>query len=136
MSQLPAAGVSVRVVPGRLDFTEALDPIDLVSPGATTAEDGRFAVSIPERGSGQLLIGGGTVGKVRYAYPEASDLPPVTDLGDIELPLATDVFVLLPAGLCELHAAGPIDSLGVEIVEGVYEPGEQRYHLSLPEPGF
>jgi hypothetical protein len=124
------------VVPDEADFLTALDPVDVVSPAVLTAEDGRFEVSIQAHGSGQLLIGRADGGKVRYGYGDASELPPVTDLGDIELPPMTNLLAVFPVPDCELYAAGPVDALGMEVVASTFEANEGRYRLRLPEPGL
>jgi hypothetical protein len=33
-------------------------------------------------------------------------------------------------------AAGPVGSLGVDLVRAVFDPGHGAYRLWLPEPGF
>ena len=135
VDQLPAAGVPIRAVPHQRDLERARDPIGFVGPGVVTGIDGRFDLSVPPRGAGELVIGGRGVGIVRYPYATADQLPAVSELGNIVLSGPREVLVQLDHGPCELSAAGPVGLLGTEIVEAVSE-GNHRHRLSVPEPGF
>ena len=135
IDQSPAAGVPIRAVPHQRDFERARDPIGFVAPGVVTGIDGRFDLSVPPRGAGELLIGGREVGIVRYPYATTGQLPMVSELGDIVLSGPREVLVQLDHGPCELSAAGPVGLLGIEIIEAVSE-GNHRHRLRVPEPGF
>ena len=95
IDQLPAAGVPIRAVPHQRDFERARDPIGFVAPGVVTGIDGRFDLSVPPRGTGELLIGGREVGIVRYPYATTGQLPMVSELGDIVLSGPREVLVQL-----------------------------------------
>ena len=78
--------------------------------GTVTDGNGEFELSLPEQGSGDVVIGGGGLATARHRYADADSLPAVTDLGDIVLPAPTRLTVRLPRGDCELVAVGPIGS--------------------------
>jgi hypothetical protein len=133
----PVAGVEVLVVPTLGEFAAAADYVDYVAPGSVTNRDGRFLVALPPLGAGELRIGSPPATPVvRRTLPAAAELPPFTDLGDIDL--GTPVILELIVGDldgCAFSAAGPIGSTSLTIVEAErLEPGVRRF--SLPEPGY
>ena len=93
----PVAGVDVISVPDPAAYGAAQDPIDLKGGDARTALDGRFSLSLPSGGGGELRIGGGAYAVTRVALPRAP--LPLVDLGDIELARAVAVAVVLDQGV-------------------------------------
>ena len=133
---LPLVGVPVRSVPDRLVFARTADPVAVLAPGTVTDAYGEFELSLPEQGSGEVVIGGGGRATVRHHYADAESLPDVTDLGDIVLAAPTRLTVRLPHGGCDLMAAGPIGSLGMGRVRATFDPQHNSYRFALPETGF
>ena len=133
---LPLAGVAVHSVPDQLVFAQAADPVAVLAPGTLTGEDGRFELSLPGQGSGDVVIGGGGLATARRRYADANSLPDVTELGDIELPAPIRLTVRLPRGGCELVAVGPIGSLGMGRVTSTFDLRDGAYRFALPETGF
>ena len=133
---LPAGQVAVRFVPDQQDFHTTVDPFMITSPAVVTGPDGAFDLSIPPQGSGQLVIGGGPTSKVRLPYSDASSRPSVTDVGDIVLPVPTDVLIRLRGNRCALFAAGPIEQLGVEVIRAVATQDGQHHRFQFPERGL
>ena len=123
----PLVGVRVRSVPDPRDFFESVDPVQVLALGAVTDQYGEFELSLPERGSGEVVVGGGELPTARHRYVDAESLPPITDLGEIVLPRPLELTVRLPAHGCELHAAGPLGALGLGHVRSVFD---QRWTLS------
>ena len=136
LAGMPAAGVAIRVVPDRVDLAEAADPIALLTVPATSDRNGRFALALPEQGSADLIIGGGSHPAVRHQLGSVDALPAVTDLGDITLPPYIDVLVRLHAPGCRLDGVGPIGAFGLSRARGSYESTRAAYRLRLPKAGF
>ena len=132
----PVSGAIVRTVPDAADLAGATDPLSHLSLGGVTDRDGIFNVSLPPRGSGTIVVGGGLWSTVRRRYSNAETSPPLTDLGDIVLPLMVELTVRLLGGDCDLHAVGPLGSLGMSQVRAVYDPTHATYALRLLEGGF
>jgi hypothetical protein len=132
----PISGAIVRTVPDATDLTGATDPLSHLSLGTVTNLYGVFNVSLPPRGSGTIVVGGGAWSTVRQPYSNAETWPPLTDLGDIVLPPMVEVNVRLLGVDCELYGVGPLGSLGMSQVRAVYEPTRATYALRLPEGGF
>ena len=136
VEDFPAAGVHVRMVPDRDDFLMSDDPITLLSPPGVTDTDGQFELALPVEGGGEIVVGGNGLAKARYRFADVGDTSSGTDLGDIRLPAPLSVLVRLAAPGCVLVAAGPVGSLGVDLVRAVFDSGQGAYRLWLPEPGF
>ena len=138
VEQLPAAGVQVRVVPDRDDFLRSDDPLRLISPPGITDRDGRFELALPVDEGGEIVVGGNGLAKSRYRFAGTDGESLERDLGDINLPAPLSVVIRLigPAASCDLMAAGPVGSLGLDLVRSVFDPGIMAYRLRLPEPGF
>jgi len=132
----PVSGAIVRTVPDATDLAGATDPLSHLSLGGLTDLHGAFTVSLPPRGSGTIVVGGGAWSTVRQRYSNAETWPPLTDLGDIVLPPMVELNVRLLGGDCELYGVGPLGSLGLSQVRAVYEPPSATYGLRLPEGGF
>ena len=132
----PVSGVGVRAVPDQLAFARAVDPVAVLAPGTVTGRHGKFELSLPGQGSGDVVIGGGGLATTRRRYADAGSLPDVTDLGDIVLPASTQLTVRLPRGGCELVAAGPIGALGMGRVRSSTDLRERLHRFELPETGF
>ena len=134
--RLPLAGVPVRSVPDPSDFVEAVDPVAMLAVGAVTDQYGEFELSLPEQGSGTVVVGGGELPTARRHYADAESLPPLTDLGEIVLPRPLKLTVRVPGQGCELHAAGPLGALGLSHVRSTFDPFAQVYRFLLSESGF
>ncbi len=132
---VPVPGVSVRAVPDRQTFETAVDAVAIVAPAQVTAPGGQFDLAVPGEGGGQVVIGGPELGTVRIAYPDASRLEGMVELGDIELPSLVDLGVRFRPG-CDVLSVGPIGELGVVVVRSVFEPTTGLYQLEVPEPGW
>ena len=132
----PVSGVPVRTVPNLAQLAESIDPTDYIGDDTIADRDGRFLLALPPRGSGELRSGQGGTGVVRLPLPVATQMPLVTDLGDIELfPLARLVVWIEGVGACELYATGPLGLPGVEIIRPTrQEPGVRSFRL--PESGW
>ena len=91
----------LRTVPNLAQLAESIDLTDHVGGDTITDRDGRFLLTLPRRGSGELRIGQGKTGVVRLPLPVATQMPLVTDLGDIELfPLARLIVRVDGVGAC------------------------------------
>ena len=131
----PVIGAAVRMVPDETDLATVKDPLTILGSGGFTDGSGQFEVSLPPQGSGTLVIGGGSVGTIRHRYRHADTLPPMTDLGDLELPPSIELRVRLEQSDCELHSVGPLGSLGMNRVRAVYNPIQGTHEFRLPERG-
>ena len=129
----PLAGVDVVSVPDAATFNGARDMTDAKGGDARSGADGRFQVAASAAGGGELRIGGGQYAVTRITLPRP--VPPVLDVGDIELSPALEVIVLLDRDPgCPVQAIGPIGKVGMQMVSGVRnQDGTQR--LRLPELG-
>ena len=136
VDQLPAIGVQVRVVPDRDGLLVSDDPLASLAPPGITDIDGRFELALPGTRGGEVVVGGNGLAKSRFRLAGSDDRSSDTDLGDILLPVPLSVVVRLIAPGCDLMAAGPVGSLGVEMVRGRFDAGSGAYRLQLPEPGF
>ena len=136
VDQLPATGVQVRVVPDRDGLLVSDDPLALLAPPGITDLDGRFELALPGTWGGEVVVGGNGLAKSRFRLEGSDDRSSDTDLGDILLPGPLSVVVRLIAPGCDLMAAGPLGSLGVDMVRGRFDSPSGAYLLRLPEPGF
>ena len=129
----PVAGVDVVSVPDAAVFNAARDMTDAKGGDARTGADGRFQVAASAAGGGELRIGGGQYAVTRIALPRP--VPPITDVGDIDLAPALEytlVFDRDPG--CPVQAVGPVGKVGLQMVAAVSAPdGSQK--LRLPETG-
>ena len=131
----PVHAASVAVVPDLLEFSASVDAIDHVSLGTTTDSSGRFVVALPPKGSVELRITAQKSGVVRIPLRSVEHLPPITELGDVELDRPIPVTVTLDGyDGCELYAAGPVGAAGLNIIESRRDATERR-RLEIPEPG-
>lgn len=132
---LPAAAVRVVVLPDLAQFAAAGDITELRGGETQTGEDGRFAVSLASRGSGELRIGDEGAGVKRLSLGAAEKQTGVIDVGDIELNSGASVtFVFDAAGSCEILLSGPVGRTGLSVVRGV-RIGPAMFQATLPEPG-
>lgn len=132
----PQAHVPVRLLPASSQLAPGSDPVNYA--GAPTAADreGRFTIGLPSQGASQLVIGSAATALLRHPLPEASVMPPVTDLGDLSLPDPTELLVQLdiPAA-CDLLAAGPVGTPGLSVVRAQAHPSG-LLRLDVPETGY
>ena len=131
----PVSGVPVRTFPNIAQLAEAIDPTEHVGGETITDRDGRFVLALPPRGSGELHIGRAGTGVVRLPLLPATQMPPVTDLGDTTLsPPARLVVRIDGVDACDLYATGPLGSPGMEIIRSIRKGSGVR-SFRLPEPG-
>lgn len=131
----PVSGVPVRRFPNVAELAEAIDPTEYVESETITDPDGRFVLALPPRGSGELRIGRAGTGVVRLPLLPATQMPPVTDLGDITLsPLARLVVRIDGVDACDLYATGPLGSPGIEVIRSIRKGSGVR-SFRLPESG-
>lgn len=129
----PLAGVDVVSVPDAATFNGARDMIDAKGGDARTGTDGRFQVAASAAGGGELRIGGGLYAVRRIPLPRP--VPPIMDVGDVDLAPAIDIFVVLDRDSgCVVQAIGPIGKIGMQMVPADREP-DGRHRLRLPESG-
>lgn len=132
---VPVRGVPVTVVPDLAQFAAADDMTELRGGDATTDQDGRFAVLLASRGRGEIRIGQEATGVRRIPLGSAETLPPIIDVGTIELDaLAPVTLVLEGSDGCQLLLVGPSGRTGMTIVRAV-RLGPAMFQASLPEPG-
>ena len=131
----PVSDVSVRTLPNLAQLAAVLDPTDYLGGETVTDRQGRFVLGVPPSGSVELRIGSGDTGVVRRPLPPATEMPPLTDLGEIELPARARLVVRIDgAEPCDLYATGPLGSPGVETIRSIrQEPGLRSFWL--PEAG-
>ena len=130
------AGVAVCSVPDQRVFARATDPVAVLTPGAVTDEYGEFDLSLPEQGSGDVVIGCRGHATARLRFVDAESLPAVTDLGDIVLPPPAHLTVRLGESSCELYAVGPLGSLGMSRLRSTFDAQDRTYRFQLPESGL
>ncbi len=136
LNAIPAVGVSIRVVPQQVDFTESADPFLLLALPTTTDHEGRFSLGLPPQGKVELVVGGGSVPTVRRRLGSVQARRAVTDLGDITLPPPVEVFVRLDAPGCTLEAAGPVGTLGLSRLRATFVASQAAHRFDVPEPGL
>jgi hypothetical protein len=132
---IPAAAVRVLVVPDLAQFAAAGDITELRGGETQTDQDGRFAVTLASRGSGELRIGDEGAGVKRLSLGAAERRTGSIDVGDIELNGGVSVtFVFEAAGSCEVLLTGPAGRTGLSVVRG--SPiGPAMFQAIVPEPG-
>jgi hypothetical protein len=129
------AGVPVRAVPDLALIGSSRDPTAFIMPDGITGPDGRFAVALPPQGATELRIGREDLGMIRIRLQPVKELPLVTDVGDVELAGQVRLTVTVPgADGCDLHAAGPMETSGMSVVDAVQRSPGMR-ELLLPEAG-
>ncbi len=132
---LPAAAVRVVVVPDLAQFAAAGDITELRGGETQTGEDGRFAVTLASRGSGELRIGDEGAGVKRLSLGVAERQAGLIDVGDIELNGgATVTLVFEAAGSCEILLSGPAGRTGLSVVRSA-RIGPAMFQAVVPEPG-
>lgn len=130
-----AAGVRVSTVPDLAEFAASEDVTELAGGETETDRDGWFAVSMAPRGRVELRIGGDATGVRRLSLGAVERLPPVVDVGIVDLsPLPPLTLVLEESSGCELALAGPIGLAGVTVHRAV-RLGASVYQARLPEAG-
>jgi hypothetical protein len=130
-----AGGVPVRVVPDLQEAATSQDLTQIVGGQGRAGSDGRFQVAIPEMGRSEVRIG--DAGAIRrFALGPSDQLPPVVDLGIVELEAAaiTVRLVLESSDGCEVRLSGPIGSSGVSLVRS-QRIGPAMFEAAVPEPG-
>jgi len=132
---VPAPGVRVTVVPDLGQFAAAEDMTELRGGETVTDIDGRFSVSLAARGAGELRIGDDAGGVRRVPLGPAEGLPPVVDVGTIEIDTLRPVTLVLEGSDgCELLMTGPIGRTGLTVVYST-RLGPAMYQAALPEAG-
>ncbi len=132
---VPQGRVPVVFVPDLAAFAAAEDPAELRGSEGQTDANGRFRVLAAIRGNGELKIGSAPGPVKRVPLPAADALPPVMQLGDIELdagPVVTIVFE--EAGGCQPILTGPLGRTGLTVVRAV-RLGPAMFNATLPESG-
>lgn len=131
----PAAGIRVTVVPDLVQFAASEDVTTLRGGETTTDQDGRFAVSLPLKGAGEVRIGDDATGVRRVPYAAAGSLPPVVDIGAIELGARPSVTMVLEGSEgCELMLVGPSGRAGMNVVRAT-RLGPAMFNAGVPEDG-
>ncbi len=131
----PQVGVDVVFVPDLAAFAAAEDPTDLRGGETETDADGRFRVFAAIAGTGELKIGSAPNAIKRVPLPAAEALPPVTELGDIELDVGAAVAVVFEeARECAPIFTGPVGRTGLTVVRST-RLGPAMFSATLPEPG-
>jgi hypothetical protein len=132
---VPAAAVRVVVLPDLAQFAAAGDITELRGGETQTGEDGRFAVTLASRGSGEVRIGDEGSGVKRLSLGAAERQAGLIDVGDIELNGGALVtFVFDAAGSCEILLSGPAGRTGLSVVRGA-RIGPAMFQAMVPEPG-
>ena len=132
---IPAAAVRVVVVPDLAQFAAAGDITELRGGETQTGEDGRFAVTLASRGSGELRIGDEGAGVRRLSLGAAEKQAGLIDVGDVELNGGASVtFVFEAAGSCEILLSGPAGRTGLSVVRSA-RIGPAMLQAMVPEPG-
>ena len=92
-------------------------------------------LAVPPSGSAELRIGSGHTGVVRRPLPPATEMPPLTDLGETELPALARLVVRIDGvEPCALYATGPLGSPGMETIRSTRQgPGLRGFRF--PETG-
>ena len=131
----PVPDVPVRTLPNLGQLAAALDPTDYLGGETVTDRQGRFVLAVPPSGSAELRIGSGDTGVVRRPLPPATEMPLLTDLGEIELPALARLVVRIDGvDPCDLYATGPLGSPGMETIRSTRQgPGLRSFRL--PEAG-
>ena len=131
----PVSDVPVRTLPNLAQLAAALDPTDYLGGETVTDRQGRFVLAVPPSGSAELRIGSGHTGVVRRPLPPATEMPPLTDLGEIELPVLARLLVRIDGvEPCDLYATGPLGSPGMETIRSTRQ-GPALRGFRLPETG-
>jgi hypothetical protein len=132
---VPAAAVRVVVVPDLAQYAAAGDMTELRGGETKTDQDGRFAVTLASRGSGELRVGDEGAGVKRLSLGAAERRTGSIDVGDIELNGGVSVtFVFEAAGSCEVLLTGPAGRTGLSVVRGS-RIGPAMFQAIVPEPG-
>jgi hypothetical protein len=132
---LAVGGVPVTVVPDLQEAAKSQDLTLIIGGQGRTGSDGRFLVAIPEMGRSQVRIG--DAGAIRrFALGPSDQLPPVVDLGIVELEAAaiTVRLVLESSDGCDVRLSGPLGSSGMSLV-GSQRIGPAMFEAAVPEPG-
>ena len=130
---LPVPNARVRFLPDSDAWAASVDPTEHITQESKTADDGRFAIPLPQKRAGaiQILLDDGS--GVRVAVP---DLRTKGDLllGDIAVPDPRRLVVRLLDGFsCKVVALGPLGALGLKTVEASSQTAV--YELELPDSG-
>jgi hypothetical protein len=130
---LPVPNARVRFLPDSGAWAASVDPGEHITRESKTADDGRFAIPLPQKraGSIQILLDDGS--GVRVAVP---DLKTKGDLllGDIAVPDPRRLVVRLFDGLsCKVVAVGPLGALGLKTVQASSQTAV--FELELPDSG-
>lgn len=132
---VPAQGVPITVVPDLAQFASTDDMTELRGGDAATDQDGRFTVLLASRGRGEIRIGQEATGVRRIPLGAAETLPPIIDVGTVELDALPPVTLVLEGSDgCELMLVGPSERTGMTIVRAS-RLGPSMFQASLPEPG-
>jgi hypothetical protein len=130
-----ASGVAVVVVPDIAQFAASVDVTELRGGEGRSDRDGRFRVAAAMRGAGELRIGDERAGVRRIALPPAESLPPLVDVGTVDLAETVRVTLVLEGSDgCELLLTGPAGRLGLT-TSRARRVGPAMYEANVPEPG-
>ena len=131
---VPAAAAFISMLPSFETIVDAPNPMLLVSEAVRTGLDGRFESALPDEGRMALTVSheGATA---RVDLGDASMLPPVVDVGDIQLdaPFEIELLADLPP-TCLLQAAGPMGQPGMTLIKAV-SAGAGRWLMRPALPG-
>ena len=131
---VPAAAASVAILPSFETIIDAPNPMLLASEAVRTGLDGRFESVLPDEGRMALTVSheGATA---RVDLGDASMLPPVVDVGDIQLdaPFEVELLADLPP-TCVLQAAGPMGQPGMTLIKAA-SAGAHRWLLRVALAG-
>jgi hypothetical protein len=130
-----ASRIPVGFVPSLTEFASSRDIMELRGEETTTDRDGRFNLALPARGRGEVRIGDERLGVRRIPLSPAESLPPVVDVGTIQLdPLPSVTLVLESSEGCELLLTGPAARTGMTVLKPV-RTGPAMFQAAVPEPG-
>jgi hypothetical protein len=130
-----AGGVPVLVVPDLQEAAASQDLTEIVGGQGRTGSDGRFRVAVPAAGRSEVRIGDGGAIR-RFPLNPGDQLPPVVDLGVVELDAAgiSVRLVLEGADGCDIRLSGPLGRSGVSLVRS-QRIGPSMFEAAVPEPG-
>ena len=130
---IPAIGARVRFVPTTEAFRASLNPDDLGAGESESDAEGRFTLALPPQAAGVVLVTTSEGASARVPIPPLERSGAIA-LGDISLPDSRPLTVrVLDPGPCVLTAIGPLDGLGMAVVQSVSVGSEHWFEL--PEPG-
>jgi hypothetical protein len=136
-NRLLLPGARIRFVPTQEAWAASGDPSRHLVDETTSADDGTFVLALPEEPAGELqvvAVDGATARVPLFAGPARTT---EIALGDVSIPDPRRVVVRLLEGLqspaCDLIAAGPIGTLGMQIIRA--SSVINVYTLDLPESG-